>query len=33
MDMNCAAYQAKRPIILANANAAGSTVVNKVTNG
>jgi len=31
MDMNCAPYQAKGPIILANANAARSTEVDKVT--
>ena len=31
MDMNCATYQAKRPIILANADAAGSAPVDKVT--
>ena len=31
MDMNCSAYQAKGPIILANANAVGSTVVDEVT--
>jgi RNA polymerase sigma-70 factor (ECF subfamily) len=31
MDMNCAAYQAKGPIILANTNAARSTKVDKVT--
>ena len=31
MDMNCATYQAKGPIILANANAAGSRAVDKVT--
>jgi RNA polymerase sigma-70 factor, ECF subfamily len=31
MDMNCATYQAKGPIILANANAARSIEVDKVT--
>ena len=31
MDMNCATYLAKGPIILANANAARSTEVDKVT--
>jgi RNA polymerase sigma-70 factor, ECF subfamily len=31
MDMNCAPYQAKRPIILANANAARPAAVDKVT--
>jgi RNA polymerase sigma-70 factor (ECF subfamily) len=31
MDMNCATYQAKGPIILTNANAARSTEVDKVT--
>jgi RNA polymerase sigma-70 factor, ECF subfamily len=31
MDVNCATYQAKGPIILANANAARSTEVHKVT--
>ncbi len=31
MDMNCATYQAKGPIILANANAAGSAAVGEVT--
>ena len=31
MDMNCATYQAKGPIILTNANAARSTKVDKVT--
>jgi RNA polymerase sigma-70 factor (ECF subfamily) len=31
MDMNCATHQAKGPIILANANAARSTAVGKVT--
>jgi len=31
MDMNCATYQVKGPIILANANAARSTEVGKVT--
>jgi RNA polymerase sigma-70 factor (ECF subfamily) len=31
MDMNCATYQAKGPIILANANATRSTEVDKVT--
>lgn len=31
MDMNCATYQAKGPIILANANAARSTAVDEVT--
>lgn len=31
MDMNCATYQAKRPIILANANARRSTAVDKMT--
>jgi RNA polymerase sigma-70 factor (ECF subfamily) len=31
MDMNCATYQAKGPIILANANARRSTAVDKVT--
>jgi RNA polymerase sigma-70 factor (ECF subfamily) len=31
MDMNCATYQAKGPIILANANAAGLTAAGKVT--
>ena len=31
MDMNCATYRAKGPIILANANAARSTEVDKVT--
>jgi RNA polymerase sigma-70 factor (ECF subfamily) len=31
MDMNCATYQAKGPIILANANASRSTAVDKVT--
>jgi RNA polymerase sigma-70 factor (ECF subfamily) len=30
MDMNCATYQAKGPIILANANAAGSTATDTV---
>ena len=31
MEMNCAIYQPKGPIILANANAARSTAVDKVT--
>jgi RNA polymerase sigma-70 factor (ECF subfamily) len=31
MDMNCATHQAKGPIILANANAAGPAAVDKVT--
>ena len=31
MDMNCATYRAKGPIILANVHAARSTAVDKVT--